>query len=223
MLPRAAWVAIAYAAGTLPSPYLIARLAGRHDLIAKMRRQDSPGDAHFVVGRQGSAALGVVSIVLDLLKGFVPALVAVRVAHEDAVTLAWIGVAAVAGHAFAPFLRKAGGRGLTTAAGVSLVIVPKAMVGSGIIALAGTVTKRGGFGTSVGFGLLPVFAVSFGYEAALISMTLGIIALIAIRRLEGLEEDRRAGVPAGRAILGRLLFDAPRGGGTVHPGGEPRT
>ena len=204
------WIAIAYWVGTIPSPYILARLGRRHDLIAEMHRQDSPGDAHFIVARKMSGALGGLAIVLDILKGFIPALVA-RVGGEDPGTLAWIGVAAVAGHSYPPYFRRSGGRGLTTAAGVSLVIVPKAMVGSGVIALAGTVGKLGGFGTSVGFGLLPVFALVFGYQAALVYMTLGVVGLIMIRRLEGLEDDRREGVPLPRAILGRLLFDLPRG------------
>jgi hypothetical protein len=100
---------------------------------------------------------------------------------------------------------------LTTAAGVSLVIVPKAMVASGIIALAGTVGKLGGFGTSVGFMLLPLFAWVFGYQGALIAMSGGIVGLIAIRRMEGVEEDRADKVSVPRAMLGRLLFDLPRG------------
>lgn len=209
-MPTIAWIALAYGVGTLPSPYLVARFAGRQDLIADMRRQDSPGDAHFIVAKKMSGALGVLAIVLDILKGFVPALVA-RAGDEPSGTLAWIGVAAVAGHSFPPYFRRSGGRGLTTAAGVSLVIVPKAMVASGVIALAGTVGKLGGFGTSVGFAFLPLFAIIFGYDAAKVAMTGGIVGLIMIRRLEGLEEDRRDGVPIPRAILGRLLFDLPRG------------
>lgn len=209
-MPTVAWVAIAYWVGTIPSPYLLARVGNRPDLIAEMRRQDSPGDAHFIVARKMSGALGGLAIVLDILKGFIPSLVA-RVGGEDPGTLAWIGVAAVAGHSYPPYFRRSGGRGLTTAAGVSLVIVPKAMIGSGVIALAGTLGKLGGFGTSVGFGLLPIFALIFHYDIALVAMTAGIVGLIMIRRLEGLEEDRRDGVPIPRAILGRLLFDLPRG------------
>ena len=205
-----AWAAAGYMFGTIPSPYVIARLAGRHDAIAEMRRPESPGDAHFVVAKRLSGRLGVISIVLDMLKGFIPALAA-RMTDQPASTLAWVGVAAVAGHCFAPFLRAVAGRGLTTAAGVALVIVPKAMIVTGVIGLAGTLARVGGLGTSVGFGLLPVFALAFGYASALVWMTLGIVGLIGIRRLEGLTEDRHAGVPAGRAILGRLLFDLPAG------------
>lgn len=210
-MPTIAWVALAFWVGTIPAPLLIALAAGRRDLVAEMRRQDSPGDAHFVVARKLSGKLGGLAIGLDILKGFIPALAARITEHEDTGVMAWVGVAAVAGHAFAPYFRKAGGRGLTTAAGVSLVIVPKAMVASGIIALAGTIAKMGGFGTSVGFGLLPAFAAIFVYQGVLVAMCAGIVGLIMIRRLEGLEEDRRAGVPLGRAIVGRLLFDLPRG------------
>ena len=205
-----AWIAVAYAVGTLPSPYIVARIGRRDDVVALMRHQDSPGDAHFLVAKRMSGALGVLAIILDIVKGFVPALIA-RLAGEDHGTLAWIGVAAVSGHSFPPYFRRTGGRGLTTAAGVALVIVPKAMVGSGIIALAGTLGRLGGFGTSVGFGLLPVFALIFRYDGTLVAMTAGIVGLIMIRRLEGLEEDRRDGVPIPKAILGRLLFDLPRG------------
>lgn len=204
------WAVIAFAIGTIPTPYLLALAARRRDVIEEMRREDSPGDAHFLVTRRMSKSAGIAAIVLDIVKGFAPALVAVRMG-ESQTTLAWLGGAAVAGHSFAPFIRKAGGRGLTTAAGVSLVIVPKAMVGSGVIALVGTVTKRGGFGTSVGFYLLPVFAIAFGYRAPLVWMSLAIALLIMVRRLEGLNEDRDAGVGLPRAVLGRLLFDQPRG------------
>ncbi|HEX9712394.1 MAG TPA: glycerol-3-phosphate acyltransferase [Actinomycetota bacterium] len=210
-MPTIVWIAVGFLAGTIPTPYLLALAVRRRDVIAEMRRQDSPGDAHFLVVNRISKAAGITAVVLDMVKGFVPALVAVLL-DEDPGTLAWLGVAAVAGHSFAPFLRAAGGRGLTTAAGVSLVIVPRAMGVTGVIALLGTLMKRGGFGTGVGFGLLPVFAIMFGYNNALVWMCAGIVGLIMIRRLEGLEEDRRAGVPLGRAIVGRLLFDLPRGG-----------
>jgi glycerol-3-phosphate acyltransferase PlsY len=209
-MPTIAWVAVAFAVGTIPTPLVVAALMGRRDVIADMRRQESPGDAHFLVARKISGKLGGFAIGLDILKGFVPALVA-RATSEPQGTLAWVGVAAVAGHSYAPFLRRAGGRGLTTAAGVSLVIVPKAMVASGIIALAGTVGKLGGFGTSVGFMFLPLFAWIFGYQGVLIAMSGGIVGLIAIRRMEGVEEDRRDKVSIPRAVLGRLLFDLPRG------------
>jgi len=205
------WIVIGYWVGTLPSPYLVARFAGRSDVIAAMRRQDSPGDAHFLVAKQMSGALGIFAIVLDMVKGFVPALIARLTTNDDPTVMAWLGVAAVAGHCYPPYFRRSGGRGLTTAAGVSLVNVPKAMVGSGVIALAGTAGKLGGFGTSVGFALLPIFAVIFRYDHALIWSSAGIVGLIMIRRLEGLEEDRREGIPIPRAVLGRLLFDLPRG------------
>jgi glycerol-3-phosphate acyltransferase PlsY len=209
-MSRWAWVAIALAAGTIPTPWLVAALLGRRDVIAEMRREDSPGDAHFLVVTRISRALGIVTIFLDMVKGFVPLLFAVR-ARAPLAVLAWAGVAAVAGHSFAPFLRSAGGRGLTTAAGVSLAAVPWAMACTGVIGLGGTLAKRGGLGTSIGFTLLPLFTALFGYPAPLFWMTVGIFGLIALRRLEGIDEDRAAGVALGRAVFGRVFFDLPRG------------
>src|SRR5690349_6331178 len=182
-----AWIVVAFVAGTVPSPYLVALLARRMDVIDEMRRQDSPGDAHFLVTRKISKPLGVLAMVLDVVEGFVPALVAVHWG-ESVTTVSLVGVAAEAGHSFAPFLRKSGGRGLTTAAGVSLAIIPWAMVGSGVLSLGGTIAMKGGYGTSVGFVLLPVFALLIGYPAGFVLMAVGIVVLIAIRRLEGLDE-----------------------------------
>jgi len=211
VIRTAIWAVAAYWIGTIPSPWVIARLAGRNDLIAEMKRRESPGDAHYILTRKMSGAAGSAAIVLDMLKGFGPALAA-RASSQPVTPLAWVGGAAVAGHCFAPFLRTVGGRGLTTAAGVSLVILPKAMIVTGVIALAGTVAKKGGLGTSVGFGLLPVFAVLFGYPGTLVWMAIAVVGLIALRRLEGISEDRRHGVTARRAVMARLLFDLPRGG-----------
>src|ERR1043166_359560 len=69
----AVWVVVVYWIGTIPSPWVIARLAGRTDLIAEMKRRESPGDAHFIVSKKMSAAAGVSAIVLDIMKGFGPA------------------------------------------------------------------------------------------------------------------------------------------------------
>src|SRR5437762_12247727 len=91
-----AWVIVAFVAGTIPSPYLIALLARRPDVIKEMRREDSPGDAHFLVTRRISKPLGVLAMVLDVFKGLIPALVAVR-AGEGVTTVSLVGVAAVAG------------------------------------------------------------------------------------------------------------------------------
>lgn len=211
---RLGWIAVAYAAGTLPSPYIVALAGGRRDVIDAMRRRDSHGDAHYLIVKQMSFAMGVVAIAVDMVKAFGPA-IAVRLLTPDQSLWALVGVATVAGHCFPPYFRRSAGRGLTAAAGVSLALIPFAMVGSGLISLAGTLAKRGGPGTSIGFALLPVFAVIFGAPAPLVLMAAAIVALIAARRLEGIGSDRRAGIPLGRALVGRLVFDLPRGSRSV--------
>jgi glycerol-3-phosphate acyltransferase PlsY len=204
------WALAAFVAGTIPSPYVLARLAGRRDVIAEMTRHPSTGDAHFLLAKKVSMKLGVIAAIIDMLKGFVPALLA-RLSDQNASTIAWVGVAALAGHMYAPFLRAYGGRGLTTTAGVALAVTPKAMVATGLISLAGIIFRAGGLGTSIGFALMAVFAGLFGYPAAFVWMAAAMFVLIAARRLEGIGADRRGGVSFGKAILGRVLFDLPDG------------
>ena len=200
----------AFLIGSIPAPWVIAKVRGRGDVIAMMRRKDSPGDAHFLVSHHISKTSGVLAMTFDVFKGLIPAVIAVR-SDVSTPTLAFVGVAGVSGHSFAPFLRSAGGRGLTTAAGVSFAIIPWAMFTSGFIAFLGTITKRGGQGTGIGFYLLPLFAFLVGYEAGLVAMAGGIAALIALRRLEGIEEDLRDGISGPRAFVSRIIFDLPRG------------
>lgn len=203
-----AWIGIALAAGMVPFPYLIARSAGRGDVIAGMRHASSRGDAHALVARGISPSAGAAAVALDMAKAGIPAIVA-TLAGAGAGTLALMGIAAVAGHTFTPLVRFAAGRGLAAAAGAALAVVPVAMVASGTVALAGTLARRGGPGTTLGFALLPVFAVLFGYSPALIGMTLGMLLPIALRRIEGIGDDIAAGVPARIALASRLVHDEP--------------
>ncbi|HEX9774414.1 MAG TPA: glycerol-3-phosphate acyltransferase [Actinomycetota bacterium] len=201
------WIALAYAAGTIPSAWIVARLSGHHDAVARMRRAESQGDAHYLLWHAGRTA-GVVAIVLDVVKGFAPALAA-SIAGAGSGTLAFMGTAAVLGHSFPPYLRHTAGRGLSAAAGVALALIPRAMVGTGVIALGGTIARRGGQGTSIGFVLLPVLAWLFGYDGALVAMAGAIAVVIALRRLDGYGAERAAGAPAARTLARRLFFDLP--------------
>jgi hypothetical protein len=59
--------------------------------------------------------------------------------------------------------------------------------------------------------LLPVVTAIARYPAPLVWMAAVIFALIALRRLEGIDQDRGAGIAIPRAFVGRVFFDLPRG------------
>jgi glycerol-3-phosphate acyltransferase PlsY len=86
--------------------------------------------------------------VLDVAKGAVPALLALLIADKawaaDGVDLLIIaaGVAAMAGHMFSPYFRLRGGKGIATAAGAILVLMPKAFLALVIIFVVGNLVIR---------------------------------------------------------------------------------
>ena len=95
-------------------------------LLARSRHIDlrglgsgNPGATN--VGRVLGVRWGVLVALLDMAKGFVPAL-AFSFAGQDAGMVA--GAAAVVGHVSSPFLRGRGGKGVATAFGAVLGVAP---------------------------------------------------------------------------------------------------
>jgi len=104
---------------------------------------------------------------------------------------------------------------------VLLVLLPLEMTVAGLLIVLGGVARNTGLASTLGMASVPLVAAVQGQPAAYVAMGGAIVAILMIRRLEGVGEVVRAGVPAGRAILYRCLFDssgAPPGQGVWdHP------
>ena len=103
---------VGYLLGSLSPATVIARRAG-----ADLRQGGSGNPGATNVGRLLGRRVGLLVALLDVAKGFVPA-VAFGAVAAPAGMLA--GFAAVLGHVTSPFLRGRGGRGVATAAGAIL-------------------------------------------------------------------------------------------------------
>jgi|SRR6476661_6702716 len=128
-------VIVAYLIGSVPFGYLIVRLTGGGDV----RAIGSGGTGATNVSRRAGKAAGVLTLVLDALKGAIAVLVA-RVMLGGAAANAntkWFvaaaAVAAIAGHIFPVWLRFRGGKGVATAVGVFFMIAPFALLCAGLL------------------------------------------------------------------------------------------
>jgi glycerol-3-phosphate acyltransferase PlsY len=110
-------VALAFLVGSVNPATLIARVRGT-DLSISGSGNPGATNAGRVLGRKWGVLVGV----LDVLKGLIPTLVA---AHWVGPHLAYaVGLAAVLGHIWSPFLHGRGGKGVATTLGAILGVHP---------------------------------------------------------------------------------------------------
>jgi glycerol-3-phosphate acyltransferase PlsY len=199
------WALVGYGAGTLPSAWLAAVASGKRMVLAMVRRSVGEEDAHVVLKASGGRA-ATVAAVLDVVKGFVPVLIAVRFAGPYQIAACAIG--ALAGHCWPPFLYAYAGRGLAAAAGAFLAFLPVEMVLAGIVRVIGDRLKIGGLSSTIGYVAIPLVAWWRGQPAPYVVAAVAINVLVFIRRLEGISEDIDRGARPGRAVVRRIVLDA---------------
>jgi glycerol-3-phosphate acyltransferase PlsY len=121
----------AYLIGAIPFGFLVARLRG-----VDILQHGSGNIGATNVGRILGKRFGILVFVLDFLKGAVPTLAVVLLAHlhrdefsewlRDDGLAVLAGLAAFLGHLFPVYLKFKGGKGVATGAGVVAVLVPVA-------------------------------------------------------------------------------------------------
>lgn len=124
-LVPAAWIAAAYLIGGVPFGFIIGKARG-----IDVRTVGSKNIGATNVFRTVGKGWGLAAFALDVLKGLVPVLVAKRfapVADFPWLPLA-VGIACVVGHMLTPYMNFRGGKGVATAFGMLLGLIP-ALVG----------------------------------------------------------------------------------------------
>jgi acyl phosphate:glycerol-3-phosphate acyltransferase len=125
-------VVAAYLLGSIPTGYLLVRFVRKQDI----RTVGSGNIGATNVLRSGAKGLGAATFLFDVMKGVLAVLVGARLASlgfppiplHNAEALA--ALCAVLGHMFPVWLGLRGGKGVATAFGVFLVLVPYAALGS---------------------------------------------------------------------------------------------
>jgi acyl phosphate:glycerol-3-phosphate acyltransferase len=120
---------IAYLLGSIPFGYLIVKLRTGSDI----RDTGSGATGATNVSRKAGKAAGLVTLLLDLSKGYTAVFLASRFDPEIA---PWAGLMAIIGHCFPVWLGFRAGKGVATGLGVFLAIAPwEVIVGVSVFAL----------------------------------------------------------------------------------------
>jgi glycerol-3-phosphate acyltransferase PlsY len=178
-------IILGYLLGSCPWGYWLVRLVKHEDI----RKVGSGNIGATNVWRTYGRSLGLPVVVLDVLKGFVPALLGVVYVSHLAGILA--GAAAMLGHWRPLFLRFAkGGKMVATCGGVFFGVAPWVALTAGIVWLAAFLIFRYASVASILAGVaLPVAAAVYGYPTSVV--VFAVLAALAILYLH-------------RANLGRL-------------------
>jgi glycerol-3-phosphate acyltransferase PlsY len=111
---------LSYLLGSVPSGFIIGALSG-----IDVRSAGSGNIGATNVARLLGKRLGLLTLLADLAKGFVPVIIAQKLDMSD-LGIAQVAIAAFLGHLYPIFLRFKGGKGVATAFGALLGIAPAA-------------------------------------------------------------------------------------------------
>lgn len=139
----------------------------------------NPGAAN--VYRLCGPTIGLSTLALDILKGFLPTLLALRLYPDSPWSAPVVGACAVAGHFWMIFLGFKGGKGIATTAGVFLAAQPAAMIPIMLFFTSAVgLTDHISAGSMFGAAVLPLclFAVGASLPWQIIGAALTVVILI---------------------------------------------
>jgi len=206
---------VSYILGGIPSGYIIGRLRG---IDIRQHGSGNPGTAN--VYRTLGKLPGIITFAADFLKGFVPAMIAMRFFYlEGSGDFSkghwWIpvtaGALAIAGHIWTVFLNFHGGKGVATAAGVFMALLPIPTAGAfAVFAVAVAITKHISVGSMSAAVALPIlcFFLTNAHQRPFTLLALAVCALIFYTHTTNIR----------RILKGKELSFKRRG--NANPGGD---
>jgi acyl phosphate:glycerol-3-phosphate acyltransferase len=144
----------AYFLGSIPFGYLIVRARAGADI----RDTGSGGTGATNVSRRAGKGAGVLTLILDALKGVAALLIGRLILGESFGAITGAAVLVIVGHMFPIWLGFRGGKGVATGIGVFLVLAPIAVVAAGGIFLAIVLlTRYVSLGSITAAATIPLF------------------------------------------------------------------
>lgn len=168
-------VLAAYLVGAVPIGWLVARAFG----VGDIRRHGSGTIGATNVLRTLGPLPGIVTLLADVLKGYLAVLLGSTLGGDQPVVSAAAAVAAVAGNCWSVFLGFRGGKGVATGLGALLPLVPWATLAALPVFVAIVASFRYvSLGSLLATACVPLGALALGYPRASVLASLVIAAII---------------------------------------------
>jgi glycerol-3-phosphate acyltransferase PlsY len=172
-------VLAAYLIGSLSFAVIISRAMGLSD--PRSYGSGNPGATNVL--RSGNKKAAALTLLFDALKGFLPVLAAQQLQARfgwGETTVGFVGLAAFLGHLWPVFFRFVGGKGVATAVGVLLALVPVTAAATIAVWLALAYFTRYSSLAAILAALFAPFCqlLVFGASPAVLSITLMSLLLV---------------------------------------------
>jgi acyl phosphate:glycerol-3-phosphate acyltransferase len=175
-------VALAYLCGSVPVGFLLASLAG-----IDIRRRGSGNIGATNVARVVGWREGVLTLLGDVLKGFLPVLLS-RYFGFEPWAIFWVGLASFLGHLYPVFLKFKGGKGVATALGILLAVAPAAMVIlASIFVLVAIISRAVSLASLIAAVLTPLVLWLLRYPLPFVGLSFVLALLIVVRHRENIQ------------------------------------
>ncbi|MCS7314821.1 MAG: glycerol-3-phosphate 1-O-acyltransferase PlsY [Bryobacterales bacterium] len=129
MMEALAAIGIAYLLGAIPFGYLMVKWCTGRDV----RTMGSGNIGATNVLRTTGRLPGIVTLLLDVAKGYVAVMIAAQLGNDSPVLMSGAALAAMAGHGFPVFLRFRGGKAVATFLGAFLYLAPAAVLAALVV------------------------------------------------------------------------------------------
>jgi len=183
-------LSLSYLTGSIPFGLLFSRMAGKD-----VRKEGSGNIGATNVNRVLGKKLGILTLLCDVVKGFIPVFVAsivLPVGDNWALFVGLCGLAAVLGHMFSIYLGFKGGKGVATALGVFLFFSPWSIALALVVFVA--VVGVSGFvsaGSLAAAGLIPFFILLLGGSPSTFLCSAVIAIMIWVKHSSNIGRLRR--------------------------------
>jgi glycerol-3-phosphate acyltransferase PlsY len=200
-----------YLIGSIPFGKLVSRRVA--DIDITKRRSGNIGATN--VARELGLGWGLITLLLDVAKGFLPTYALLTLAPHPEWRGAVVGLSALLGHQFSLFLRLRGGKGVATALGVYLAVSPLSCLMS-IFAFVVTVYVSGfvSLGSMIGASLMPLWMLILHKSPGIVLCSILMAGLICLKHKDNVKRLMRGNERMWRKT--RVRSTAQEGGQAPH-------
>jgi glycerol-3-phosphate acyltransferase PlsY len=177
-------ILISYIIGSVPFGVLISSGIAHIDIT----RRGSGNIGATNVAREVGLKWGLVTLVLDLLKGFVPIYIFYRYLHHSSgAGILMVSLSTLLGHQYSIFKRFYGGKGVATSLGIFLFLAPiPAIIALSFFIITVYMTDFISIGSMIAVCSMPLILVLSGGAGYLIFTSLVMAALICFKHRENI-------------------------------------